>query len=169
MKRNLFHLEIDYSKSLKKMMSEAKIFDRGKEFTERNFPFPPENLGKKIKVVTKLFWSEEYYLEIGKVEQEMAKEGFRPSTLPELLALSLKYPELQKEFCILAPGSHYYPFAPISMTSEDIMVPILSEEDIGDGEVDLGPQLGLICDHMLKSETSDSSPDPYYRFLGTKI
>ena len=38
-------------------------------------------------------------------EKEMEKAGFRPATLPELLALGRDYPDLQKQFLIAALGS----------------------------------------------------------------
>lgn len=97
-------LTVDYCQSLQQMIVSGNYGWTNSDITENNFPLPTEFLDKKITVSTKLF---HFNRDISSEDVifEMEKVGYRPATLPELLALGKTYPELQKDFRIVALGS----------------------------------------------------------------
>jgi len=97
-------LTIDYSQSIKQMIEAGKYDWKNGDIKEKHFPFPTELSGKKITVSTKLF---HFGRKISTEDAiyEMGKDGYRPATLAELLALGVKHRELQRPFPVIALGS----------------------------------------------------------------
>jgi hypothetical protein len=103
-------------------------------------------IGKKVEVSAKLF---HFSRDISSDDaiSEMDKAGYRPATLMELLVLGILFPELQRQFPIVALGSVWRP------TSDGRCVPYLDGSGSGRG---LG--LGWFDDGWYAD----------YRFLGVR-
>ena len=97
-------LTVDYSRTLKEMINAGNYGWANDDITEKNFPLPTKLLGKKITASTKLFHFDRRISSEDAIS-EMNKAGYRPASLPELLALGEIHPELQKDFPIVALGS----------------------------------------------------------------
>ncbi len=61
-------------------------------------------VGKKVEVSAKLFHFNRD-ISSGDAISEMDKTGYRPATLMELLVLGFLFPEMQRQFPIVALGS----------------------------------------------------------------
>ncbi len=97
-------LTVDYGQDLKQMIANGKYGSCNYDITEKNFPMPTELVGEKVVVSAKLFHFN-HVISSEEAIAEMEKEGFRPATLAELLALGEAQPDLQRQFPILALGS----------------------------------------------------------------
>ncbi len=101
--RQTFKVLVDYAKTLKEMIREGKYNWVDSNITQENFR-TQEKGTQEIEIQLfhfgRVVGSEE-------VLEEMEREGFRPATLPELLALGAADRELQKEFPIVALGSRW--------------------------------------------------------------
>ncbi len=97
-------LTVDYSQTLEQMIANGKYDWHNNSITEKNFPIPTELVGEKVVVSAKLF---HFNREVSNKEAiaEMNKDGYRPATLAELLALGEAQPDLQRQFPIIALGS----------------------------------------------------------------
>lgn len=109
-------LTVDYGQTLKQMIDAGKYDWAQREVTEKFFPLRVElflgekiavSTNEKITVSTKLFYFN-HSISSEDVIIEMGKSGYRPATLPELLALGIKYPDLQYRFPIIALGSVWH-------------------------------------------------------------
>ena len=100
---NNINLIIDYSRNLKQMIKAGKYAWANKEITEEHFPLLTRVRGKKIQISAKLFYFNRS-ISSSDVISEMEKEGYRPATLAELLALGEEYPAIQTEFPVVALG-----------------------------------------------------------------
>ena len=99
-----FDLSIDYSRTVQEMINAGNYGWTNNNITEKHFPLPTELNGKKVSVLTKLFHFNRL-ISSNDAIAEMDKVGYRPATLPELLALGETHPEIQKEFSVVALGS----------------------------------------------------------------
>ena len=97
-------LAIDYTKTVKKSISDGKYDLKNSAITPKNFPVSLKMIGKKVEVSVKLFHFDRGINCLDAIS-EMDKAGYRPATLMELLALGSLYPELQRRFSIIALGS----------------------------------------------------------------
>jgi len=97
-------LTVDYSHTLEQMIVAGKYDWKDINIMEKHFPLPAELFGKKTTVSGKLF---HFNRNISTVDAMAGidKAGYRPATLPEILALGAKHPELQHQFLIIALGS----------------------------------------------------------------
>lgn len=97
-------LTVDYGRTVKQMIKAGKYNGVNSDITEKNFPLPTELIGQKTSVSGKLF---HFGKDISSEDVifEMDKSGYRPATLPELLALGEAHPDLQRQFPIIALGS----------------------------------------------------------------
>jgi len=97
-------LVVDYTKTVEQAIADGKYDWKNGDVTAKNFPISPEMVGKKVEVATKLF---HFNRDISSedVISEMDKDGYRPATLMELLVLGCLFPELQRQFPIVALGS----------------------------------------------------------------
>ena len=97
-------LTVDYTKTVEQAITDGNYDWKNDDIIVKNFPISPEMIGKKVEVTTKLF---HFNCDISSndVISEMDKGGYRPATLMELLALGTLFPELQRQFPIVALGS----------------------------------------------------------------
>jgi len=92
---------VDYSISLKKMISLGKYDWVNENITKKNFPLEGENT--HVSVVELIHFNK--VISSDEAERELKKMKLRPATIAELLAFGAKYPETQREFPIIALGS----------------------------------------------------------------
>ncbi len=101
-----FNLSVDYSRTLAEMINAGNYDWADSAITAKDFPLPAELSGQKT-AVSKLFHFNRD-ISSDKAIAEMGKAGYRPATLSELLALGAKYPELQRQFPIIALSSVWH-------------------------------------------------------------
>lgn len=77
------------------------------EISSAHFPIKGE---RTKEVMTELVHFNRYIESADDVLRELDKSGLRPATIEELLAFSLKYPEIQRQFPIVALGSFWQRF-----------------------------------------------------------
>lgn len=97
-------LTVDYTKTVDQSIVGGKYDWKNKDVTAERFLVSSEMIGKKVDIFGGLF-----HFNCNTRSKDaisgMDKEGFRPATLMELLALGTVYPELQRQFPIIALGS----------------------------------------------------------------
>lgn len=125
-KKDEINLVVDYSRTVQEMINAGNYGWTDNDIMEKHFPLPTELNGKQVSVSTKLFHFNRSISSKNAIA-EMDKAGYRPATLTELLALGEAYPELQKEFPIVAFGSVW------RVESGGRRVPVLYFDDDGRG------------------------------------
>jgi len=95
---------IDYEKTIEQAINDGNYDWKNKNVNSNNFPMPIGIVGGIVEIETKLFQFNKT-LRSNEVIIEMQKSGYRPAILIELLALGKKFPELQRQFPIMALGS----------------------------------------------------------------
>ena len=112
-----FCISIDYSETLDQMIINGEkalgnsiglgYYHCKKEYINaQNFPSPKELTGKNVSVTAKIFDFHERFSKED-VIKEMSDSNYRPANLFELLAVTIKYPELQASHKIIALGSSW--------------------------------------------------------------
>lgn len=96
-----FTVPVDYALSLPEMITAGRYDDVSNSITPERFPI--QGIGKRETVIHLVHPGKE--VESQPLIDEMDALGYRPATIAELLALGAKYPELQREFPIIALGS----------------------------------------------------------------
>lgn len=97
----VYQLIVDYTMSLSGMVAAGKYDWVNENITDANFPKTTNNT---VSVdVELLHFGRNISSEIAL--SEMKKKGFRPATIWELLDFGAKYPEIQKQFPVIALGS----------------------------------------------------------------
>lgn len=100
--RRNFAIEVDYTMSIEEMVKAGKFEGgTGKEIISENYPVTGTGV-VAMEVSLVCFYRN---IKIEEVNDELNSMGLRPGMLPELLALAARYPDLQKVFCIVAPGA----------------------------------------------------------------
>lgn len=96
-----FPVAINYVTTIKEMIARGKYDWTNNDITSKNFP--TQRTGEANITVELVHFNRS----IGTDEalRELDKMGYRPAELHELLALGEKYPDLQREFPIIALGS----------------------------------------------------------------
>jgi hypothetical protein len=97
-------LTVDYGQTLEQMIANSKYDWHNNNITEKNFPMPTELVDKKIVVLAKLFHFNRVISSEDTIA-EMNKDGYRPATLVEILALGKTQLSLQRQFPVIALGS----------------------------------------------------------------
>lgn len=97
----IYSVAVDYSKTLVQMIQTGQYVRFDGEITAEHFPITGK--GKEKVNLQLVHLNRE--VRSGEALSELNRRGLRPATLPELLAFGAKYPELQREFTILALGS----------------------------------------------------------------
>lgn len=97
-------LIIDYAKTIEQAIADGKYDGKNQNITDKNFPIAPELAGKRIEASARLFHFDRDISSDDAIA-EMGKDGYRPATLMELLVLDVMYPELHRQFSIIALGS----------------------------------------------------------------
>lgn len=97
-------LTIDYTKTIERAITDGNYDWKNGDITAKNFPISSKMIGKKVEITTKLF---HFNRDINSEDatSKMDKAGYRPATLMELLVLGFLFPELQRQFPIVALGS----------------------------------------------------------------
>lgn len=98
-----YPVTVDYSLSLAKMIKAGKYDWKNDNITAKNFPVKGEG---KQAVVPELVHLNRF-ASTDEVLAHMEANNLRPATLPELLAFGEKYPDVQREFPIVALGSSW--------------------------------------------------------------
>ncbi|MFA4942506.1 MAG: hypothetical protein WC564_02605 [Patescibacteria group bacterium] len=99
-------LTVDYAKTVNQAVADGKYNAANNDISSENFPVPGELIGKKVKISGKIFHFNRG-ISSEDVIKEMDEAEFRPATLMELLAFGAAYPELQKQYSIIALGSFW--------------------------------------------------------------
>ena len=95
---------VDYAKPLKEMIQAGKYNWVNDNITSGHFP----TTGTGQKEVEIMLFHFNRPISSDDAIAEMEKAGYRPADPPEILALGVKYPELQKQFPIVALGSPWW-------------------------------------------------------------
>ena len=96
-----FKVQVNYSQTLEEMIEEGNYDWVGSDITENHFPLQ----GQGTQEVEIHLFHFGRTMSNEAAEKEMEAKGFRPATLPELLALGRDHPDLQKQFPIVSLGS----------------------------------------------------------------
>ena len=99
--QSTFKVVVDYGKNLAEMISAGKYDWVNDDITKEHFPVKGSGQ-REVEVVLFHFGRA---ISSEDVIAEMDKVGYRPARIEELLGLGVAYPELQKEFPIVALGS----------------------------------------------------------------
>lgn len=97
---NLFRVTVNYDLSVEEMVMAGK-YDRS-SFEIKSKNFPSEKKGTSDVVIQLVHF--DGFIESEEVLRELDKQGLRPATLPEILALGAQHPYLQRKFPIVALG-----------------------------------------------------------------
>ncbi len=100
---DIYSVVVDYDMSLANMIKVGKYDYVNGEITSKNFPITGSgkvDISFELVHLNKSASSEEVLL-------HMEKNNLRPATLAELLAFGAKYPEIQREFPVVALGSSW--------------------------------------------------------------
>jgi hypothetical protein len=92
---------VDYTRSLAEMIKAGAYDFVNPDITSERFPI--KGIGK-VKLNPELIHYGKF-MSSDDIIKDMNQRGFRPATLPELLAYGEKYPDKQREFPIIALGS----------------------------------------------------------------
>ncbi len=96
----------DYSRSLAVMIAAGSYGYANPNILADNFPMRGEGT-QEIETFLVQFWNWDIYSE--KAITELDKRGYRPANISELLAFGERYPDLQRQFPIVALGSEWQP------------------------------------------------------------
>jgi hypothetical protein len=171
---------VDYREDLQEMLNSWPIIDG--QVNETNFPIPQELIGRKQIIRTKIFHfndgGEEEIDEcsamlnsegVGSeyVIKQMNLEGYRPATLPELLAYGKKEFFLSTFFPIIALGSkgELYHDNYVDVLEEEISDPLL----VSLREASVPMLVGEKNEPSIESALFDVNWRFNCRFLGVRI
>ncbi|MBI2021220.1 hypothetical protein HYS99_01765 [Candidatus Giovannonibacteria bacterium] len=98
---NTYPLSVDYGRGVECAVKSGRYDWANSDVTSRNFP--TERKGT-VEVAVELIHFNRH-ISTGEVHRELDRMGYRPAELHELLAFGEKYPEVQREFLIVALGS----------------------------------------------------------------
>ena len=94
---------IDYGMKLSEMIDAGHYDWKNGDINEKNFPVTGEGT---VEVSPELVHFDRV-IGTSEVEAELDKMGLRPATIEELLAFGATYPDVQREFPIIALGSSW--------------------------------------------------------------
>lgn len=97
-----FKLVVKYSQTLNQMISAGNYTLKSTDVDSENFPLPVKLKGKTVELSARIFDGNDLS---GNIIITMNEAGYRPATLPELLALGKSEQELQRNFIVVALGS----------------------------------------------------------------
>ena len=96
-----YRLTIDYDLSIERLKAEGRYDWSNVEITSQHFP-SKETGERQVEVAIVPIGR---YDTIDRVVASLGTEGIRPATLTELLAVGAQFPDLQREWSIIAFGS----------------------------------------------------------------
>ncbi len=97
----VFPVTVDYSQSLAQMIVAGKYNWVNPDITQEHFPITASGTVELLPELVHFGKS----MSTDDVLKELDRRGFRPTTLPELLAFGTKFPEKQREFPVVSLGS----------------------------------------------------------------
>lgn len=97
-------LLVDYGKTIEQAIIAGNYYWVSRDLNDKNFPISSEMIGKKLEIRSKLFHFNRS-VEPDEAIFEMNSFNYHPANLMEILALGSTYPDLQREFPIIALGS----------------------------------------------------------------
>ncbi len=98
---NVFRVAVNYDLSAEEMIKAGKYDWASPEINSQNFPAEMKGLSDVVIQLVRF----DGFMESEAVLRELDKQGLRPASLPELLALGAQHPYLQRKFPIVALGS----------------------------------------------------------------
>ncbi len=101
--QRVFRLKIDYNLSLGAMINRGSYNWVHPDITEAHFPIEGE--GKKTVTLELVHFAKP--MTSDKVEKEFKASGLTPGKIEHFLALGAKYPDLQRQFPIIASGAFW--------------------------------------------------------------
>lgn len=99
--KDIFRVLVDYYRSLEDMIAAGKYDYANPDINAKHFPVAKH--GKEDVAVELVHFDRN--ISSDEAIPELDKMGFRPATLPELLAFGEKYPDVQRRFPVVALGS----------------------------------------------------------------
>lgn len=99
-----YPVTVDYGLSLSEMIKAGHYDYANSDITAKNFP--KTEMSGKVKTNLELVHLN-HSATTDEVLAHMEAQGFRPATLPELLAFGKMYPDVQREFPVVALGSSW--------------------------------------------------------------
>lgn len=99
----IYSVTINYDLSFPGMITAGHYDWVNSDITEKHFPVKGEGTTKEVTI--ELVHFNRAMGSSDEVIRELDKRGLRPATIEELLAFGAKYPELQRQFPIVALGS----------------------------------------------------------------
>lgn len=100
-----YPVTIDYSKSIEQMIADGQYGWSSDRINGENFSVE----GDQIVEIKLEFFRFDGETCISDVRAKLDKLGLRPATIEELLAFGATYPEIQREFTVIAAGSWFVP------------------------------------------------------------
>jgi len=100
---NAFAVTVNYDLSVENAVKAGKYDWSNSDITTKNFP--PKRKGKAGIELTLFHFNRS--MESDEVVREFDKQGLRPAELPELLSFGAKYPDIQRDFPVVALGSFW--------------------------------------------------------------
>jgi hypothetical protein len=97
----IYHMTVDYSQSIEKAAKAGKYRWVNSDITSENFPTKRSGI-VEVDIELVHFGRD---MSTEEVLAELGKRGLRPAETHELLKLGEKFPDLQREFPIIALGS----------------------------------------------------------------
>lgn len=92
---------VDFGRSLEQMIADGHYDRRNNDITAARFPISGSG---KVRVEGKLFPFNRY-MSSDQVERELDAAGYRVATIAELLAFGASFPDVQRQFPVVALGS----------------------------------------------------------------
>jgi hypothetical protein len=96
-----YSLTIDYTKSVEQMLADGGYDYKNPDITSHHFRH--EATGKVVVVAQLVHFDR--FTSTDDALKELSKRGLRPATMAELLAFGSKYPDVQRQFPVVALGS----------------------------------------------------------------
>ena len=99
--QGILALTANYDRSVEDAVKAGKYDWSNDNITTNNFPSKRTGTADTEIILVKF----ERDMESGDVVKQLDKQGLRPAELPELLAFGEKYPDVQRDFPVVALGS----------------------------------------------------------------
>lgn len=100
-RNNVYPVTVNYDQSLEDMIAAGHYDGTNPDIISKNFPIKEKGVAQVA--IQLIHFNKSMSFENALVELD--KYGFRPATLPELLAFSAAYSEMQRQFPVVALGS----------------------------------------------------------------
>ena len=98
---NVFSVLVNYGRSVADLIAAGNYDWKDRDVNDRNFPTVRSGEAR-VDIILVHF---NCYISTKDVLAELDKQGLRPAELPELLVFGATYPDLQRQFPIVALGS----------------------------------------------------------------